>query len=119
MNRLKLALFEILKAIWTYTKSSLKSLVESEAFILAFAKLSFLPKWCVKVAVKWTLNKTAYPVIDQVYLELGYRIDVQEGKIILKRINDAQNVNDWNDAINSGMQSNNHKKSSSRDVRQF
>ena len=117
MNRLKLAVLEILKAIWGYTKEPLKKTVESEAFVLAFAKLPFLPKWCIKAVVKWTLNKTAYPIIDQAYLELGYRIDVEQGKIILKRINDAQNVNDWNNAINSGMQSNNHKNASTRDVR--
>ena len=110
-------LLEIAKFFWDKTKSPLKSMIESEAFILAFSKLPFLPKWCVKVAVKWTLNRTAYPIIDEVYAEIGYRIDVQEGKIILKRINDAQTVNDWNNAINSGMQSNNNKKASARDVR--
>jgi hypothetical protein len=110
-------LLEIAKFFWDKTKAPLKSMIESEAFILAFSKLPFLPKWCVKVAVKWTLNRTAYPIIDEVYSELGYLIDVQEGKIILKRINDAQTVNDWNNAINSGMQSNNNKKASGRDVR--
>ena len=92
-------------------------MIESEAFILAFAKLPILPKWMVKTVVRWTLNKTIYVAIDEAYAETGYRISVKEGEIILKRINDAQNVNDWNNAINSGMQSGNSKKSGSGNVR--
>ena len=110
-------LLELLKAILNATKAPLKSMIESEAFILAFAKLPVVPKWMIKAVVKWTLNKTVFVVVDAAYTEIGYRISVQEGEIILKRINNAQNVNDWNNAINSGMQPSHSKKSSSSDVR--
>ena len=110
-------LLEILKWLWDNTKAPLKSMIESEAFILAFAKLPVVPKWMIKAVVKWTLNKTVFVVVDAAYTEIGYRISVQEGEIILRRINNAQTVNDWNNAINSGMQPNNSKRASGRDVR--
>lgn len=110
MNRLKNLLLAIATFFWSVSKEPIKKTIESEAFILAFAKLPFLPRWMTKAVVKWTLNRSIYPVIDEAYSELGYRLSVEEGKIILKRINDAQTVNDWNNAINSGMQSSHHKK---------
>ena len=110
-------LLEILKWFWTVTKLPLKNMIESEAFIFAFAKLPIIPKWMVKAVVRWTLNKTVFIVVDQAYAEIGYQIAVKEGEIILKRINNATTVNDWNNAINSGMQPNNTKRSSQSDVR--
>jgi len=110
-------LLELIKWLYTVTKAPLKSMIESEAFIFAFAKLPIVPKWMVKAVVRWTLNKTVFVVVDQAYTEIGYRISVKEGEIVLKRINDAQNVNDWNNAINSGMQSGNYKKTNSGDIR--
>ena len=110
-------LLELLKFILNATKAPLKSMIESEAFILAFAKLPVLPKWMVKAVVRWTLNKTVYVAIDAAYTEAGYVVSIKEGEIILKRINNAQNVNDWNNAINSGMQPGHSKKSGSGDVR--
>lgn len=92
-------------------------MIESEVFILAFAKLPVVPKWMVKAVVRWTLNKTVYVVVDQAYTEIGYQISVKEGEIILKRINNATTVNDWNNAINSGMQPNNPKRTNERNVR--
>ena len=92
-------------------------MIESEAFILAFAKLPGIPKWMIKAVVRWTFNKTVFVIVDQAYTEIGYRISVQEGEIILRRINNATNVSDWNNAINSGMQPNNVKRTNSRDVR--
>lgn len=108
---------EILKWFYTVTKAPLKSMIESEVFILAFAKLPVVPKWMVKAVVRWTLNKTVYVVVDQAYTEIGYQISVKEGEIILKRINNATTVNDWNNAINSGMQPNNPKRTNERNVR--
>lgn len=108
---------EILKWLYTVTKAPLKSMIESEVFILAFAKLPVVPKWMVKAVIRWTLNKTVYVVVDQAYTELGYQISIKDGEIILKRINNAQTVNDWNNAINSGMQPDNNKKTSARDIR--
>ena len=99
------------------TKSPLKNMIESEAFIFAFAKLPVVPKWMVKAVVRWTLNKTVFVVVDQAYAEIGYQIAVKDGEIILKRINNATTVNDWNNAINSGMQPNNPKRTNERNVR--
>lgn len=110
-------ILELLKWLLSVTKAPLKSTIESEAFILAFAKLPVVPKWMIKAVVRWTLDKTVFVVVDQAYAEIGYRISVQEGEIVLKRINNAQTVNDWNDAINSGMQPNNTKRATKGDVR--
>ncbi len=110
-------IIEIFKWLWTVTKSPLKSTIESEAFILAFAKLPIVPKWMVKAVVRWTLNKTVFVVVDEAYTEIGYQLSVKEGEIILKRIDNATTVNDWNSAINSGMQPNNTKRTTKSDVR--
>jgi len=103
-------ILEIFKWLYTVTKAPLKSMIESEAFIFAFAKLPIVPKWMVKAVVRWTLNKSVFVVVDQAYTEIGYRISVKEGEIVLKRINDATTVNDWNNAINSGMQPTNSQR---------
>ena len=108
---------EILKWLYAVTKAPLKSMIESEVFILAFAKLPVVPKWMVKAVVQWTLNKTVYAVVDQAYTEIGYQISIKEGEIILKRINNAQTVNDWNNAVNSGMQPSNPKRTNERNFR--
>jgi len=108
---------EILKWLLSITKAPLKNMIESEAFIFTFAKLPVIPKWMTKAVVRWTLNKTVFVVVDQAYAEIGYQLSVKEGEIILKRINNATTVNDWNNAINSGMQPNNTKRASKGDVR--
>lgn len=99
------------------TKEPIKTLIYNEAFIVLAAELPIVPKWCIKAVLKWSLNKTINPLINEAYAEIGYKISISEGEIILKRINNATTVNDWNNAINSGMQPNNPKRTNERNVR--
>lgn len=99
------------------TKEPLKSFIYNEAFIVLVAKLPIVPKWCIKAVLKWSLNKTINPIIDEVYTELGYKIEVAQNEIKVKKIESATTRDDWNESIDDLMQSSNHKRADRGNIR--
>ena len=83
------------------TKEPLKKLIYNEAFIVLAAQLPIVPKWCVKAVVKWSLNKTINPIINASYRELGFQIEVKNGEILLKKIQNSTTSSEWDNLSNS------------------
>ena len=83
------------------TKEPLKKLIYNEAFIVLAAKLPIVPKWCIKAVLKWSLNKTINPIINASYRELGFQIEVKNGEILLKKIQNSTTSSEWDDLSNS------------------
>lgn len=77
----------------------------------------FLGNWFLKGALKMLLTKTNNAAINAVLIELHYVANVEQGKITLKRIEDAKNSDEWTDAINSGMQSSDSGRSNRINLR--
>ena len=65
------------------------------------AQLPIVPKWCVKAVVRWTLDKTINPVINASYRELGFQIEVKNGEILLKKIQNSTSSSEWDNLSNS------------------
>ena len=83
------------------TKEPIKKLIYNDAFIMLAAQLPIVPKWCVKAVVKWSLNKTINPIINASYRELGYQIEVKNGEILLKKIQNSTTSSEWDNLSNS------------------
>ena len=90
---------KILKWIWSFTKDPLKNFIYNEAFILLAARLPVVPKWCLKAVLRSTLDKTINQAIDASYRELGYRIEVKNGEILLKKIQNSTS-SEWDNLSN-------------------
>ena len=90
---------KILKWIWSFTKEPLKNFIYNDTFILLAAKLPIVQKWCLKAVLRWTLDKTINPVINASYRELGYHIEVKNGEILLKKIQNST-TSEWDDLSN-------------------
>lgn len=87
--------------IYLKTKGPLKELIFGEFMIVASAKFPMIPRFFTKMVVRWALNKTAYPMIDASYREIGYQIEVKNGEILLKKIQNASTPSDWDNLSNS------------------
>lgn len=87
--------------IYSFTKEPLKNFIYNEAFILLMARFPVVPKWCMKAVLRWALSKTINPAINAGYRELGYQIEVKNGEILLKKIQNASTDTDWINASNS------------------
>lgn len=85
------------------TKEPLKNLIYNEAFIVLAAKLPVVPKWCLKAVLRWSLDKTLNPVINAAYNEMGFKLEVLNNEIKVRRIENANTNSDWNDAIDDLM----------------
>lgn len=94
---------KIIQTIINKLKAPLKEMIYSEAFSLAILKLPWVPTWIMKTSLKWALNKSVNPAIDKIVREINFEIEVIDGSITYKKINNAANVNDWNDNIDAGM----------------
>ena len=89
-------LMKFLKWVWSFTEEPLKNFIYNETFILLAAKLPIVPKWCLKAVLRWTLDKTINQVVDASYRELGYKIEVKNGEILLKKIQNSTPT-EWDD----------------------
>ena len=57
-----------------------------------------LKAWAIKYVVKEILfDKAITPMVQKIFLEIGYSFDVGEGKILIKRLKKAQDENNQND----------------------
>lgn len=81
-------------------KAPIKRLIESELLAYCLLQIPYVPKFLTKLVVRWTLNKTINPAIDAAYREMNYQLEVANGSITLKKINNASNPSEWDDATN-------------------
>lgn len=103
-------LVKIIDFIFYKLKEPIKNaLLKVEMSVLIYY-FPFLGNWFTRGALKIVLQKLNDGTINPLMREMHYFSSVENGKIIIKRINDAQTVNDWNNAINSGMQPTNDSR---------
>lgn len=105
-------LVSIIDFVFYKLKDPLKKLLLNAEFSVIIFYCPFFGNWFTKSALKFILEKINNGSIDPLMRELHYFSSVKNGEIIIKRINDAQTINDWNNAINSGMQPSNTQKPS-------
>jgi len=58
--------------------------------------------WIVKYVTKELYEKIAEPLVDLYFANKGYKVDRELGKIALKEVENAQDVDEWFDAVTSG-----------------
>jgi hypothetical protein len=81
-------------------KSPIKTMLENAELCAAIAYLPWVPQWITKLVVQWAQNKLQKPMIDLVFRKAGYVIEVNNGNILLKKIQNAEDFNTWNDLTN-------------------
>ena len=89
------------KWVYSFTKEPLKNFIYNESFILLMARFPIVPKWCMKAVLRWALNNSLNKAIDAGYRELGYQIEVKNGEILLKKIQNSTTSSEWDNLSNS------------------
>ena len=91
LKALKLILVDFLKK--ELVKQALIDLVKSEAFL-------GVRTWVVKTIVTHLFDEVAKPIIDLSFRKLGYVVEVKKNEILLKKIQNSADVNDWSNNVN-------------------
>jgi hypothetical protein len=84
----------------TSLKQSLIDLLKGETIKLAFKAIfrstafGGFRLWIIKLAVGEFYTEIGSPIIKAVFAEAGYLYDKEQGKIIVKRLEEAKNEND-------------------------
>lgn len=91
----------LLDSLVAQLKAPLKRLIESELLTYTMLQVPYIPKFITKLVIRWTLNKTVNPAIDAAFREMNYQLEVANGTIILKKINNSSNINEWDISTNS------------------
>lgn len=90
-DRFKPVLISYLKQ--NFVKAALKKLLGS-------AIAGGFKAWIIKYIVTELFEEVAQPLIELAFRKAGYMHEVKQGEHTLKRIQNAQNNDDWRDAIN-------------------
>ena len=56
--------------------------------------------WLVTYIVTELYDEVAKPIIQLAFRKVGYIYEVKKGEHVLKRIENAEDVDDWHDAVN-------------------
>ena len=91
LKALKSILVDFLKK--ELVKQALIDLVKSEAFL-------GVRTWVVKTIVTHLFDEVAKPIIDLSFRKLGYVVEVKKNEILLKKIQNSADVNDWSNNVN-------------------
>lgn len=95
MKEILKSLINILKG--QVLKLALINLVKSGPFM-------GVRKWFIKIVINHFFDDIAEPIIEYGLRRLQYSFDKKDGKVIIKKIEDAKNENDvvkYNDAVDS------------------
>jgi len=65
--------------------------------ILGSAMAGGFKAWLVKYIVTELFEEIAQPVINYGFRKFGYQVEVYHGKKLLKKIQNAENDDDWRD----------------------
>ena len=91
LKALKSILVDFLKK--ELVKQALIDLVKSEAFL-------GVRTWVVKTIVTHLFDEVAKPIIDLSFRKLGYVVEVKKNEILLKKIQNSADLNDWSNNVN-------------------
>lgn len=91
LKALKSILVDFLKK--ELVKQALIDLVKSEAFL-------GVRTWVVKTIVTHLFDEVAKPIIDLSFRKLGYVVEVKKNEILLKKIQNSADFNDWSNNVN-------------------
>lgn len=85
---------------WAGIKSALIKWLKGEAVKLAIKKIlgsamaGGFKVWVIKFVVEELFEEIAEPLIKYAFRRMGYLYNRERGKILVKRLNDAQDSND-------------------------
>lgn len=92
-------------SLWGRLKTALISWLKSKAVTMALKKIlgsamaGGFKGWLVKYIVTELFEELAEPVIKYAFRKVGYIYEVKKGEHILRRIENAENRDDWRDAV--------------------
>lgn len=91
----------LVKFISQYTVEILKDMVIKKALkaLLGTAAGVGFQAWIVKYVVTEFFEEIAQPIARAAVIEVGYRYDIHEGKVFIKRLKEAGNVEDYNSTV--------------------
>lgn len=95
---------DVLILIFQALKSPLMSFLEKEVIKFAISNLvksAFMADfriWLIKWIVELLMEEIAKPVVDLFFRKAGYLYEVADGHHTLKKIENADTVDEWRDA---------------------
>lgn len=93
----------ILKSI--FTKERVIAFLKGHAVKFALKKILGsgmvvgLKGWAIKYIVTELFEEVAEPIIKYTFRKINYEWEVKKGEHILRRIEGAENIDDWRDAV--------------------
>lgn len=90
---------------WEQLKAALIKIFRDKAVkailkaVLGSAQAGGIKGWIIKYIATELFDEVAKPFMQFVFRRAGYAYDVNQGEHTLKRIENAQDVNDWSDAV--------------------
>lgn len=92
-------------AFLEWAKPALVKFLKDKAIKTALKKLlgnamaGGIKGWIVKYVVTELYDEVAKPIIQGAFEYLGYKYEVRNGEHVLRKIEDAENRDDWRDAV--------------------
>ena len=99
---MKIKVKEIFYKIWPRLKSGLLKYLEKNAVKFALKKLAIVggfKAWLIAFVVGELIEEADEHLIEPAFRKVGYLLEVVDGKRIYKRIENAQDRDDWRDHI--------------------
>ncbi len=95
------------KTIWHNHKGALSSafinLLNKEGVKFVLKKLAWSSTgfrgWLVKFVVEEVVEYADEKVLEPAFRRVGYVLEIHEGKKIYRKVINAQDISDWNDAV--------------------
>ena len=70
-----------------------------EKFIVSTLKLSGFKYWIVSLLADKVLEETDEHIVEPIFREVGFVGDVTDGAVVFKKVKNAQELNEWLDAV--------------------
>jgi len=92
-------------SFWGRLKSALIKWAKTKAVTLALKKIlgsaamGGFKAWLIKYIVSELFEELVEPMMKLAFRKVGYLYEVKRGERTLKRIENAQDVDDWRDAV--------------------
>jgi hypothetical protein len=97
----------VLIAVLNSFKAPILAILEREAIKILIANairsvwmLDFR-LWMIDFSIQYLGDHVVRPMIDAFFRAVNYKIEVKDGEYVLKKINSASNVDDWNNAADN------------------
>tara|TARA_R110000787_G_scaffold5686_6_gene20541 strand:- start:5419 stop:5718 length:300 start_codon:yes stop_codon:yes gene_type:complete len=91
---------------WEWVQNTLIKFLRDKAVkqilkaVLGSVKAGGIKVWIIKYIATELFDEVAKPFMQYVFRRAGYTYDVKKGEHVLKRIEDAKDIDAWSDAVN-------------------